>query len=190
MKNSTETFESGKIYHLYSRSIGNHELFLRDENYKFFLSRYSLYCDKYFETIAYCLIPNHFHFLVRVRDNQHDLEIVKTFSNFLNCYAKAFNKSIDRNGSLFQRKFKRKLIDNEIYLSRIILYIHLNPIKHGLVLKLNEWRYSSFVSYCTEKTSKVSRELGLEWFGGIPGFLKIHESIMEEYLPSKYILEN
>ncbi|WP_425636281.1 transposase [Algoriphagus yeomjeoni] len=189
MKNSSETFESGKIYHLYSRSIGNQELFLRDENYKFFLSRYSLYCDDFFETIAYCLIPNHFHFLVRIRENQQDLAIVKAFSNFLNGYAKAFNKSIDRNGGLFQRKFKRKVIDNENYLSRIILYIHLNPIKHGLVKKVNEWKYSSFESYCTNKTSKVSKELGLVWFGGIHEFLKIHDSLMDEYLLDEYSLE-
>ncbi|RAI87025.1 transposase [Algoriphagus yeomjeoni] len=144
MKNFSETFESGIIYHLYSRSISNQELFLKDENYKFFLIKYSQYCEVCFDTIAYCLIPNHFHFLVRVKENQQDLEIVKSFSNFLNCYAKAFNKSISRNGGLFQRKFKRKLIDNDNYLSRIILYIHLNPIKHGLVTKAKGWKYSSF----------------------------------------------
>tara|TARA_R110002051_G_C8667091_1_gene489851 strand:+ start:371 stop:943 length:573 start_codon:yes stop_codon:yes gene_type:complete len=190
MKISSETFESGKIYHLYSRSIGNQELFLRDENYKFFLVKYSQYCEECFDTIAYCLIPNHFHFLVRVKEIQKDAQIVKSFSNFLNCYAKAFNKSIGRNGGLFQRKFKRKLIDDEDYLSRIILYIHLNPIKHGLVKKVNEWKYSSFEAYCTGKTSKVSRELGLEWFGGVSDFLRIHENLMEEYLPFEYNLEN
>lgn len=190
MKNSTEPFESGKIYHIYSRAIGNQELFLSDENYKFFLIKYSQYCDGFFDTIAYCLIPNHFHFLVRIGQNQQDKEIVKAFSSFLNCYAKALNKSIDRNGGLFQRKFKRKLIDSENYLSRIILYIHLNPIKHGLVTKVHAWKYSSFTSYCTDKTSKVSREVGLEWFGGISEFLKIHESMMEDYLPDEYFLEN
>lgn len=190
MKNSSETFESGKICHLYSRSIGIQELFLSDENYKFFLRKYSQYCGECFDTIAYCLIPNHFHLLVRVKENQQDPEIVKSFSNFLNCYAKAFNKSIGRNGGLFQRKFKRKLIDSESYLSRIMLYIHLNPIKHNLARKVNEWRYSSFASYSTEKASKVSREIGLEWFGGVSEFLKIHETIKDEYLPSEYHLEN
>jgi len=189
MKNLFETFESGKIYHVYSRSIGDQNLFLSDENYKFFLAKYLKYCEECCETIAYCLLPNHFHLLVRIKENQQDKKIVDSFSKFLNSYAKAFNKSIGRNGGLFQRKFKRKLIDDDNYLSRIILYIHLNPIKHGLVRKVKDWKYSSFGAYCTDKTSRVSRNFGLEWFGDVSEFLKIHESMKEDYLPEAYLLE-
>jgi hypothetical protein len=127
--------------------------------------------------------------LVKVREKQEDQEIVKSFSNFLNCYAKAFNKSIGRNGSLFQRKFKRKLIVEDDYLSRIILYIHLNPIKHGLVRKVEDWKYSSFAAYTTAKPSKITKEIGLEWFGGVSEFLNNHENVKEEYLPERYFLE-
>lgn len=189
MKNSSETFESGKIYHLYSRAIGNQELFLSDENYKFFLEKYSHYCKECFDTIAYCLVPNHFHFLVKIKENQRDPEIVKSFSNFLNCYAKAFNKSIGRNGGLFQRKFKRKLIEGDNYLSRVILYIHFNPIKHSLVINIKDWRYSSFKAYCSDQPTQISKELGVKWFGGVPEFLKIHENLVEEYLPLECNLE-
>ena len=190
MKNSTEFFEANKTFHLYSRSIGNQNLFLSDGNYIYFLEKYAHYCGDCFETIAYCLLPNHFHFFVRVKSNQEDKEIVKSFSNFLNSYAKAFNKAMGRSGSLFQRKFKRKLVDNDSYLSRIILYIHLNPIKHGLVKKAKDWKYSSFGAYYSDKPSKISKELGLGWFGGISEFLKIHENSVEEYLPVKYQLDS
>ncbi|WP_243431549.1 transposase [Algoriphagus lutimaris] len=165
-------------------------MFLSDENYIYFLEKFGLYCSDCFETIAYCLLPNHFHFLVRVKPNQEDKEIVQSFSNFLNSYAKAFNKAMDRNGSLFQRKFKRKLIENDSYLSRIILYIHLNPIKHGLVKKTNDWKYSSFGAYYSDNHSKISKELGLGWFEGLSEFLKIHENSVEEYLPVEYQLDS
>lgn len=189
MANSVEIFEAGKIYHLFSRSIGNQRLFLNHENYGFFLSRYHFYCNDCFDTLAYCLIPNHFHFLVRVKEDKQDKDVLRSFSNFLNSYAKAFNKSTGRNGGLFQRKFKRILIDQESYLSRVIVYIHLNPIKHTLAHNLNEWRYSSFASYMTDRPTKISRELGLEWFGGRSEFLKIHENSREDYLPEEYLLE-
>ncbi|MCK4448088.1 MAG: hypothetical protein KAW56_13530, partial [Candidatus Marinimicrobia bacterium] len=115
---------------------------------------------EYLEVYAFCLLPTHFHFLVKVKgskdlvgfknlqglinrddsnDNseeflnlagQEDLQglginktIIQFFSNFFNCYAKSINKQENRHGSLFEKHFKRKIIDNEDYLSRIIFYI-------------------------------------------------------------------
>ena len=186
---SGEFFESGKIYHIYSRAIGKEVLFLTDENFNYFLKRYDDHCAEMFETLAYCLIPNHFHFLVRVKDGSFNDEVVKKFSNFLNSYSKAFNKSNDRSGALFQRKFKRKIISSEPYLTRIILYIHLNPFKHKLVEDFRKWKYSSFNSYSTELPTKINKEVGLEWFGGLQEFLKMHQDIKEDYLPADFFLE-
>lgn len=75
-------FESGKIYHIYSTAIGNELLFLSDENYKYFLKRYDDYCSDIFETLAYCLIPNHFHFLVKIKEGKTTEEVLKHFQIF------------------------------------------------------------------------------------------------------------
>lgn len=184
-----EIFESGKIYHSYSKAIGKEVLFLNDENFKYFLKRYDDYCAEIFETLAYCLIPNHFHFLVRVKDGSSNNVVVKKFSNFLNSYSKAFNKSHDRSAALFQRKFKRKIISSESYLTRIIMYIHLNPFKHKLVEDFRKWKYSSFNSYSTQLPTKITREVGLEWFGGLQEFLKMHQEIKVDYLSNDFLLE-
>lgn len=181
--------EPGKIFHIYSKAVGNELLFLSDENFKYFLKRYNEYCSEIFETLAYCLIPNHFHLLVRIKEGRHNEVAVKKFSDFLNSYSKAFNKLNGRSGSLFQRKFKRKEIKNDDYLTRIILYIHLNPVKHQIVKNLDSWIYSSYHSYLSDKPSKISRQLALEWFGGKDEFEKIHNETKKEYLPEELMLE-
>jgi REP element-mobilizing transposase RayT len=182
-------FETGKFYHIYSKAVGNELLFTNDDNFKFFLKKYDEYCFEMFETLAYCLIPNHFHFLVRIKEGRSNEEVVKKFSDFLNSYSKAFNKANERNGALFQRKFKRKIISSEAYLTRIILYIHLNPFKHKLVEDFRKWKYSSFNSYSKELPTKINKKVGLEWFGGLQAFLKIHNEIKEDYLLDDFLLE-
>lgn len=186
---ANDFFEPEKVYHIYSKAVGNELIFLSDENFKYFLKRYDEYCSEIFETLAYCLIPNHFHLLVRIKEGRPNEVVVKKFSDFLNSYSKAFNKLNGRSGSLFQRKLKRKEIKNEEYFTRIILYIHLNPVKHQVVKNLDSWMYSSYHSYLSDKPSKIKRELALEWFGGGDEFEKIHNEIKNEYLPQDLMLE-
>lgn len=58
----------GKKYHILSRAVGNEQLFLTEENYRFFLERYKKYVSPVADTFCYCLLPNHFHFLVRIKE--------------------------------------------------------------------------------------------------------------------------
>jgi len=104
--------------------------------------------------MAYCLIPNHFHFLIRVKENCGDEEIVKSIGDFLNAYTKSFNKLYSRNGGLFQRKFKRKKVELDSYYTRLIIYIHLNPVKHDLTNNPINWQFSSYNTYFSTKPSK------------------------------------
>ena len=189
MKQNVDFFESGKIYHVFSRAIGNEILFKEPENYRFFLEKFDFYCGHLIETLAYCLIPNHFHFLVRINENASNQEVVKSFSDFLNSYTKCFNKTSERNGGLFQRKFKRKLISDEDYLTRIVLYIHWNPIKHNLTDDFSLWKYSSYRAYLSEKPSKINRNLVLEWFGSKEEFKKFHLNNLQAYFPEELKLE-
>jgi len=106
------------IYHIYNHANGNENLFREDENYGYFLQRYWEFIDPIAEIYAYCLMPNHFHLMVKIRredeiseyfklsKNLIDVEdlsglISKQFSNLFNAYSKAFNKKYSRRGSLF-----------------------------------------------------------------------------------------
>jgi putative transposase len=184
-----DIFEPEGIYHIYNRAIGKEKLFLSEENYVYFLTKYQHYLGEKFETLAYCLIPNHFHFLVKIKPTFSNEQVVKSFADFQNSYTKSINKVFSRKGSLFQRKFKRKKIDSEEYLSQIIIYIHLNPVKHHLTKSAFDWKYSSFNSYFSEKPTKLNRSLGLDWFGGVEGFRVSHQENVEIYLPVDYQME-
>src|SRR5690606_21948083 len=102
-----------EYYHIYNHSNGNENLFLNSENYSFFLKKYAEYIHPVCKTYAYCLMPNHFHLLVRTRDKEEikhllnlDIKedvfpkiISKQFANFFSCYTQAFNKMHGRQGS-------------------------------------------------------------------------------------------
>lgn len=62
-----DLFEPDQVYHIYNRANGNENLFRESRNYRFFLQKYFAYINPVAETYAYCLLPNHFHAMIRVR---------------------------------------------------------------------------------------------------------------------------
>lgn len=172
-------FESGCVYHVWSHANGIENIFREEKNYLFFLKKYSQYLNPYVETYAYCLMPNHFHLMIEVREIElTDLEIVKRvsqgFSNLLNSYTQSLNKMYDRKGSLFIPNIKRTKISVDSYFTRCIIYIHQNPVHHHFTKELTDWKFSSWKSMLSDKPTALSREKVLRWFGGIEDFKKNH----------------
>ncbi|SEI81526.1 hypothetical protein SAMN05192553_101397 [Cyclobacterium xiamenense] len=127
--------EPGQSYHIYNHANGADNLFREVENYRFFLKQYTKYLEKVINTYAYCLMPNHFHLLIGVREDLSGLTghpsknpAVKGFSDFFNSYTKAINKRYHRKGNLFIRAFKKTPILSEHQWQETFLYIHLNPV--------------------------------------------------------------
>ncbi len=180
------------VYHLYNHANGSENLFREHENYRYFLKKYTEYVFPLAETFAYCLLPNHVHFMIRMRDEgcltRYFLEkrkdppgledlaglLSREFGHFFNAYAKAYNERYDRRGSLFEKPFKRKPVENEGYFTSLIAYIHNNPLHHGFVKGIDQWPHSSWFSYLSDKPTKIAREEGLAWFGGREEFVKFH----------------
>ena len=102
--------------------------------------------------------------------NQNEYEIKKiipphqSFGNLFNAYTKAINKGYNRHGALFERPFKRKLIDNEAYLRSFIKYIHYNPVNHGFCENPIEYPWSSYLTCVSEKPTKLKREKVISLF--------------------------
>jgi REP element-mobilizing transposase RayT len=194
--------EPTKQYHLYTHANGFENLFRTDENFRYFLQRYEYFIPNVADTLAYCLMPNHLHLLVRVKeeeellaffktkyptkdltglvgDNKQDLSglgslVVLQFSHLFNAYTKAYNKVYQRRGSLFTRAFKRKEITDDSYFTQLIHYIHANPVHHGFVKNINDWRWSSFDDILNEEPSLVNRKEIIDWFGNKKEFLRFH----------------
>jgi len=93
------------------------------------------------------------------------------FSKLFNSYAQAFNKRTDRHGSLFERPFKRKIIENEWNLKQVILYIHNNPVHHGFCSHPLEYPWSSYLTCVSVKPTKLNREKVIGWFDDQVNFM-------------------
>ncbi len=143
----------GEYYHLYNRGHNRERIFFERENYLFFLRRVREYLTPVLDIIAYCLMPTHYHLLVRVKETS---EVSKTLEvspaseairRFSISYTKAMNKRYDRVGALFQGAFQAKRVDNNEYLIHLSRYIHLNPVMTRLVERAEEWEFSSYPEY-------------------------------------------
>ncbi|WP_419868866.1 transposase [Chryseobacterium sp. CT-SW4] len=187
MKN-LESFDYGGVYHVYSHANAQDLIFKETSNYQYFLEKLSRYIIPVADIYAYSLLPNHFHLLLRFKDRQIEenekenihKNLMKPFSNMLNGYAKAYNKRYNRKGALFLDFIKRKKVEDEKYLLKLVHYIHHNPVNHGFVRELNDWNYSSYRSYLDlYKKSQIKREDIMEYFDSIQDFIAFHHSSVE-----------
>lgn len=162
-------FISNQYYHIYNRTNNKELLFRTNENYGYFIKKYRYYMDEYFDTIGYCLMPTHFHLLIRVKqidildddiikNKNQSIIISRKFGTLLNSYSQSYNKAWNRNGNLFTQKTKSKHIDNEQYLLTLITYIHQNPLRAGLVERIEEWRYSSYLDYIDYRNGTLPKK--------------------------------
>lgn len=182
-------FYKDKYYHVYNRSVGKDKLFFNDENYKYFLKRYSYYLNDKLATYAFCLLPNHFHLLVKPKLNNPEI-IIESFRKFFISYSMSINKQQNRKGNLFQSNFKRKIIDNEDYLLQIVYYIHTNPRHHKKTNDCLNYKYSSYKKIIgNQKTRLEKREL-LNWFQTKENFIKYHEDIRDTTFTNIYTIED
>jgi putative transposase len=86
-----------------------------------------------------------------------------------------------RHGSLFQSKIRRKVVDTDDYYTRLIVYIHQNPVKHRFVKKIDDWPHSSFSLFASSEPTFVNRDEVLSWFGGIHPFLQAHQVNIDQF---------
>jgi len=168
------TFNSmNHYYHIYNHANGIENLFIDDGNFNFFLLKAKRYVFPTSEILAFCLLPNHFHFLIKTRDSE--LKSFKGLSDLFNSYTKSFNKLFHRRGSLFLKSYKKKFEYTNGDIKRIILYIHRNPIHHGFIAQYTAWQYSSYQNIVGNDPGLVSKQEVLSLFGGLENFILEHE---------------
>jgi len=169
-KNSRKEYGAGGYYHIFNRGVEKRNIFLDEQDYKVFLGYMKFYLEMpslqgqalqavspskilknyhdQIELLAYCLMPNHFHFLIK---QSTDRGIAEFMQSLVLKYVMYFNKKYKRVGSLFQSRYKTVLVENEDQFVYITKYIHRNPIDilpagpgpAGLV----GYEYSSYGNY-------------------------------------------
>jgi putative transposase len=147
-------FAEGSFYHIYNRGNNKQVIFFHERNYQFFLNKVKQYVVPHANLLAWCLMPNHFHFLVQA--NQETQRIVKetpikinalteSFRLMMSSDARAIQKQEVMVGSLFQQRTKFKCADG--YLTSAFHYVHQNPYRAGLVKKMEDYPWSSMKEY-------------------------------------------
>ncbi|MES0361129.1 MAG: transposase [Anaerolineales bacterium] len=159
-------FKAGHYYHIFNRGSNRELIFRESNNYRFLLSRVKDYSSRFnISVIAYCFMPNHYHFLLR----QNGAELISAFvQRTFNSYTKAFNKTYQRTGTLFEGPFKSVHIDRDNHLIHLCRYIHRNPLEAGLVANLDDWPYSNY----------------LEWIGKRAGTLCDANFVQDQFINS------
>lgn len=186
----TTLLRPGKFYHVFNRGNNGENIFIEQTNYQYFITQYIKHVSPMVKTFAYCMLRNHFHILIRVRDSNIDnieKRVSKSFSNMFNAYSRAFNNRYNRHGSLFERPFKRKPVETGDYLLQVVYYIHANPIKHDFVDRIEDWPFSSYHSYISNKKTKLDKKECLSWFNNLKEFKDYHDSMTLDKIEEKLI---
>lgn len=206
-------FESGHYYHIYNRGINSQEIFFTDKDFDHFLDKYNYYLGLSLKTLAYCLMSNHFHFLVKVLSVNEQLSAISNHEKFesnrgyyilpnpedrlfkienllshlFNSHTKYINSKYNRTGTLWDGNFKIRMIDTDEYLQQCLCYIHRNPIHHGLTNSYQAYPYSSFNEVLNNQSNIINPSAALDIFGSRDNYLAAHQKV--KAFPESYRLE-
>ncbi|MDO9576632.1 MAG: transposase [Candidatus Cloacimonadales bacterium] len=169
-------FEQFGFYHIYNRGCNKEPIFFYEEDYNLLISRMIDSKEKSgIDIIAFCLMPNHYHLLVKQLTDKPASNWIKYI---FNPYVQIINHRENRNGTLFEGKAKTRIIDNQSYLSRIVNYIHYNPVKANLVKKLEAWPYSNYLEFIGKRKSEL---FSWNYFDENYDSFEEYEKLMKEY---------
>jgi putative transposase len=188
-------FEPDSVYHVYHHANGREDIFRETNNYFFFLRKYKAYFSEILDTYAYCLLPNHFHFLIKFHESEKLLTYFQSktkpktelteenlylllsnqFKYFLISYSKSYNKYYSRKGSLFIESLQRKKVDNEDYFASLIRYIHFNPVYHRFTDHPLKWRFSSLYDIRQSNSGIINLNTIYQFFGGRNRLIEFHK---------------
>jgi REP-associated tyrosine transposase len=171
-------FIPNNIYHIYNQGNNHQKIFFSEGDYLIFLNLYKKLFLALVDTIAWCLMPNHFHFMVYTDErcnkaNKQGGIIIDPITNsvrkLLSGYARIFNNSSGRSGSLFRQKTKAKCLSDikanvsnlscpQDYYINCFHYIHQNPLRAKLVTHLENWKFSSFKDYAGFRNGAICKK--------------------------------
>jgi REP element-mobilizing transposase RayT len=209
-----KSLKEGYFYHIYNRGAGRNKLFFSKDDYRFFLNKYEYYLSPALQTFAWCLMKNHFHFLVRPLTVEEQVNFYlsnkkkfesghyhgtknpkkkpfsasKQISHFMNSYTRYINRKKNRSGTLIEGPFKRIQVLDESNFLNLICYIHRNPIHHGFTKSYSDYPHSSYYDFLKKRNRLIELDQVIEKFGGIKNFKNAHEEFRLQVLSSDELL--
>lgn len=217
-RNTIKQYVEGGYYHVYNRGVEKRDIFLDDQDYRVFLNFLKTYLSpqeqfphpltnvtglhlvrprilkNFFssvELLAYCLMPNHFHLLLKQNSKEGMPKLLQALGTSYSMY---FNKKYQRVGALFQGTYKAVLIDHDSYLLHLSRYLHLNPLELTGLHPVKQYPYSSYVYYLGEKNAnwinpqpilnffKTQQRLSLRDFFSYQSFIEDYQEDTKEVI--------
>ena len=182
-RKDTILWQAGMYYHIYNRGARQVTIFREPTNFLFTIEKikeYNSQANK-ISMIAYCLMPNHYHFLTR-QDGEKPAGNLPQFT--FNSYSKAYNLKYAHSGTLFEGRFRVKPLQTTSHLLHLCRYIDGNPVKDGLVADPADWPYSNYLEWTGERNGTlVDREFINNQFSNAEEYKKF----LFEYLRTRQL---
>ena len=179
-------FEKNRIYHVYNQGNNRKKIFLTRSNYQLFHQKMDKFICPYADILAWCLMPNHFHLMILVKDAEiicgeksKKRTLNQSIGILLRSYTRVINAENELTGSLFRKRSKANVINSfkdlqpNFWKSKIAIfnmlpenqypqvcfnYIHNNPVKAGLVEKNTDWEFSSARDYANLRNNGIVKK--------------------------------
>ena len=183
MPRRTIQFAKGSYYHIYNRGARRQSIIREERNYAYLLRLMRQTASECALTIiAYCLLPNHYHWLVR-QDGDTPAGILP--KRVCNSYSQAFNRAYNSSGTLFQGPYCATLVDSDAYLQHLCRYIHANPVRHGITASLDVWPYSNYHDWVGKGSCTLVDQQFIQDHFETP---EQYEAFVREYLAGQVVL--
>ena len=171
----TDKFVTGGIYHIYNRGVNRSPVFANSGNYVYLLRKIKgLVGEIPVTMLAYCLMPNHYHFVLR---QDEDVPLSRFMQRLFGAYSQAFNRQQGRSGPLFEGRFRHVHVDRDEYAIYLCRYVHLNPVEAGLVARPEQWIYSNYLEWIGQRAGTlVDVDFIRQYFATPDAYVSIVES--------------
>ena len=184
-------FLPNTYYHFYNRGNNRQRVFFEPPNYLFFLQRLRKYVVPCVDVLAYCLMPTHYHILVKqtsevLETSDVSKQISLAMQKFLISYTKAMNLRFCRVGSLFQGQFQAKPVQAHTHLHNLCIYIHANPVKDGLVAAPEDWIYSNYLEWLGQRNGTLVDPHFIQEHFGSPAE---YQQLVQQFIQTRYLPE-
>ena len=165
-------------YHIYNRGANKADIFRNDKDYVFLLKQIRKYVKEYdISMIAYCLMSNHYHFLLR---QNGEAKISDFMQAVFYVYSSAFNTIYKHSGTLFEGPFQAILVDRSEYLLHLCRYIHRNPLEAGMAVVPEQWHYSNYAEFVGKRKGVLIDHEFVKVNFGSPD---VYEDFVMNYVP-------
>ncbi|GAA3949904.1 transposase [Hymenobacter algoricola] len=177
-------------YHVYNRGNNRETVFFEPANYLYFLRKVRQHIVPHSELLAYCLMPNHFHLLLCPLETPQTIHpLYRGVGTALSSYTQGVNQDRKRTGSLFQAKTKAQpLAADEAYLRTCFRYIHQNPVRAGLVGRLEDWPSSSYRDYAGLRSGSLCNQAVAHGLIDLPQSSELFRREAENMIPPEYVM--